>query len=258
MLPTPTDNSTRALPWESHFCTKEESGLRFKWFVRTPKLRGTGIQRWKAGRSRPNQTKRPQGSGLLPFPFLSTMAAGAQLWIGTQLWIGSPEVQDHLLRSSLLSSWLPVLRLPGGKQIPSSKACPCRPLPGCGDLTLPHLSSPPTSGGRRDTGPGRSRGQLRCGIGMETQVSELAESCVGSTSPSPASSTHLTLVPGSLNVSTIPTSQDPSGLRHSYMSVAQSWSDTRVPRPCSPLGGLPIMEKQPDLPSCLNRSLEGL
>lgn len=45
LLPAPTDNShTHALPWESHFCAKEESGFRFKWLLRTPKLQGTGIQ----------------------------------------------------------------------------------------------------------------------------------------------------------------------------------------------------------------------
>lgn len=59
-------------------------------------------------------------------------------------------------------------------------------------------------------------------------------------------------------MSTTSTRQDLSGRRHSYMSVAQSWSDTSVPRPCSPSGGLSITGKQSDLPSCLNRTLKGL
>lgn len=54
------------------------------------------------------------------------------------------------------------------------------------------------------------------------------------------------------------TRQDLSERRRGYVSVAQSWSDTSVPRPCSPSDGLSITGKQPDLPSCLNRTLKGL
>lgn len=90
--------------------------------------------------------------------------------------------------------------------------------------------------------------------------------CVGSTvQPAPAlaaAQPHLhtlTLGPGSLNMSTTPTSQDPRGLTHSYMSVAQSWSDTRVPRPCSPLVAYTSRRNSLlYLPSCLNRNLERL